>query len=217
MTSKHVQTILEQPDAQLIIDKVKEVLILEEQKRHEFYEWLDEDKKAEFVNGQIIVHSPVLKQHTDATKYLTILLSTYVDLHDLGYVGFEKCLIRLTRNDYEPDVCFFNKEKSRDFKKDHKFYPAPDLVVEVLSSNEAHDRVTKFTDYQQHGILEYWIIDSKAQTIEQYILEDEVYHLKLKAKEEMITSIAVDGFSIAIPAVFDKEANLKQLRMLMSA
>lgn len=215
MTSKHVQIILEQPDAQLIIDKVKEALILEEQKRQEFYEWLDEDKKAEFVNGQIIVHSPVLKQHTDATKYLLQLLNIYVDLHDLGYVGFEKCLIRLTRNDYKPDVCFFNKEKSKKFKKDHKFYPVPDLVVEVLSSNEAHDRVTKFTDYQQHGILEYWIIDPKAQTIEQYVLENEVYDLRLKAKEGTITSVAVVGFSIAIPAVFDKEENLKQLRALM--
>lgn len=215
MDSKYVKTILERPDARLIIDKINEALIAEELKRREFYEWLDEDKKAEFVNGQIIVHSPVLKRHTDATKYLTILLSTYVDLKNLGYVGFEKCLIRLTRNDYEPDVCFFTSEKSKDFNQEHKFYPAPDLVVEVLSSNESHDRITKFTDYQQHGILEYWIIDPKAQTIEQYILENEVYDLKLKAKEGRITSIAVEGFSIAIPAVFDKQENLKQLRELM--
>ena len=217
MNSKYVKTILEQPDAKLIIEKINEELIAEELKRREFYEWLDEDKKAEFVNGQIMVHSPVLKQHTDATKQLLKLLDVYVDIYDLGYVGFEKCLIRLTRNDYEPDVCFFNKKKSKNFKKDHKFYPAPDLVVEVLSSNETHDRVTKFTDYQQHGILEYWIIDPKAQTIEQYVLENEIYDLKLKAKTGIITSVAVDGFSITIPAVFDKVENLKQLRKLMSA
>lgn len=61
MNDNYVKKILNQPNAQLIINKVKEELILEEQKRHAFYEWIDEDTKAEFINGQIDLHSPSKK------------------------------------------------------------------------------------------------------------------------------------------------------------
>jgi len=40
--------------------------------------------------------------------------------------------------------------------------------------------------------------------------------LKRKAKEGKITSLAVDGFSISIVAVFDKRENLKVLQALMT-
>ncbi|MEY4539280.1 MAG: hypothetical protein RLZZ306_1037, partial [Bacteroidota bacterium] len=37
-------------------------------------------------------------------------MSIYSDIHQLGFVGIEKIMITLTRNDYEPDICFFKKE-----------------------------------------------------------------------------------------------------------
>ena len=68
-------------------------------------------------------------------------------------------MISLTRNDYEPDICYFNKEKSQHFTDDQLLFPAPDLVVEVLSkSTEQTDRTIKFKDYENHNVLEYWII-----------------------------------------------------------
>ncbi len=42
-------------------------------------------------------------------------------------------------------------------------FPAPDLIVEVLSeSTEANDRGIKFEDYAAHGVVEYWIVDPMA-------------------------------------------------------
>ena len=35
-------------------------------------------------------------------------------------------MITLTRNDYEPDICFFKKEKSDDFVENQTLFPAPD-------------------------------------------------------------------------------------------
>lgn len=118
MNTNYIKEILNQPNAQLIVDKINEALILEEQKRNEFYEWIDEDTKAEFINGQIEMHSPVKKEHTDVTKYLLKILDTYVAMHQSGYVGFEKTMIRLTRNDYEPDVCFLKRRNLRILKLD---------------------------------------------------------------------------------------------------
>lgn len=215
MDNNYVKEILNQPNAQLIIDKIKEELIFEEQKRNEFYEWIDEDTKAEFINGQIDMHSPVKKEHTDVTKYLIMLLQPYVAIKKLGYVGFEKTMIRLTRNDYEPDICFFKTEKSKGFKVGQMLYPTPDFVVEILSSNAERDRVTKFIDYQEHGVLEYWIIDAQAETVEQYLLKNGKYELELKAKEGQIQSLAVEGFVITIPSIFNELENLKMLSKIL--
>ena len=107
-----VDRILEQPDAMLIVQQAQEKLMAEQKRREEFYNLIGEDDKAEFVNGEIIFHSPVVKIHTDATGNIYELLNNYVEENGLGWVGFEKAMTRFTRNDYEPDICFFGHGKS---------------------------------------------------------------------------------------------------------
>ena len=96
-----VEKILERPDAKLLMDKVNYFLSAEYQKRLAFREWLDEDKKAEFINGEIIMHSPVKRKHWKASTLLSRILGVHASLNDLGEVAVEKALIALTRNDYE--------------------------------------------------------------------------------------------------------------------
>ena len=125
-------------------------------------------------------------------------------------------LISLTRNDYEPDVCFFNKGKSKDFLPTQTHFPAPDIAVEVVSpSTEKHDRETKFQDYAAHGIREYWIVDAEHETVEQYLLQNEEYELLLKAKDGSIESVVLPGFKIQIRAIFDEQTNLEELKRLI--
>ena len=76
----------------------------EKQKRLTFYDELTEEVKAEFIEGEVIVHSPARNEHIDACGFLFRLLSVYVDKHDLGSVKMEKALIKLSRNDFEPDI-----------------------------------------------------------------------------------------------------------------
>ena len=179
-----VEQTLEMPNAVLFMRKVKAALEAEKEKRRHFYEIVEENKKMEFINGEIVFHSPVRLQPNRATKLLCGLLNTFVAKHRLGFVGIEKIMISLTRNDYEPDVCFFGNEKAKNFKPTQAQFPAPDLVVEVLSdSTEKYDRETKFQDYAAHGVSEYWIIDAEKETVEQYFLENEQYELLLKAKD----------------------------------
>lgn len=72
----------------------------------------------------------------------------------------EQLLVCLTRNDYEPGICFFGKEKARSFKPNQTKFPASDFVVEILSqSTEAVDRGVKFEDYALNQVGEYWIAD----------------------------------------------------------
>ncbi|HFA50056.1 MAG TPA: Uma2 family endonuclease [Bacteroidetes bacterium] len=214
-----VNKILEQPGAMLIVQEAQARLQEEQRKRQEFYDLIGEDDKAEFVNGEIIFHSPVVKIHTDATGGLYLLLRTYVQQNGLGWVGIEKVMTRFTRNDYEPDICFFGNEKAALFEDKQLLFPVPDFVAEVLSKSSQktinHDRVTKYNDYELHGVSEYWIVDPHEKTVEQYILENNKYRLVLKSSEGIVRSHSVAGFNIPIPSVFDSKENRKILRDIL--
>ncbi len=214
--SVSLHQILEMPNAAILAERLKSALEQEQQTRRHFYENIQEDEKVEFINGEIIFQSPAKLRHTIAIKLLLKLLDTFVYKNGLGFVGSEKMLISLTRNDYEPDICFFDKSKSQHFKSDQMQFPAPDIVVEVLSpSTERYDRTTKFQDYAAHGIREYWIIDAEHETIEQYFLQNEDYELLLKAKDGTIESVVLPEFKIQIRAVFDEQVNLETLKRLI--
>jgi len=171
----------------------------------------------EFINGEIIFHSPVKLHHNSATKLLCGLLNAFVIKNKLGFVGIEKIMISLTRNDYEPDLCFFGNSKSKNFTPQQMKFPAPDFVVEVLSDSTAkNDRETKFQDYAAHSVGEYWIVDPEKQIVEQYFLNNEQYELLLKAKDGAIESVVLPEFKISIKAIFDEAENLKALSALIS-
>ena len=211
------EKILEMPNAFLLVDKVKSRLEDEQKRRRHFYEIVEENKKMEFINGEIVFHSPVKLQHNDATFLLGMLLKAFVNKNKLGFVGIEKIMVSLTRNDYEPDLCFFGNAKAKDFNSKQVQFPAPDFVVEVLSDSTAkNDRETKFQDYAAHGVGEYWIVDSEKQTVEQYFLQNEQYELLLKAKDGAIESVVLPEFRIPIRAIFDEVENLTALTNLIS-
>ena len=50
---------------------------------------------------------------------------------------------------------------------------APDWVIEITSSNEVHDYVTKLNLYQFYGVKEYWIVDPKRECVTVYHFGDD--------------------------------------------
>lgn len=188
----------------------------ESQKRESFYDWLTSDTKAEFINGEIIVQSPAKKRHTTASMNLSALLSAYVEMNDLGFVGAETVLISLTRNDYLPDICFFGREKAAELESEQMKFPAPDFIVEILSPTTAEvDRGVKFEDYAAHEVVEYWLVDPELETVEQYVLEDDHFKLLLKVNSGSLTSKAVQGFKIPVEAIFDAKAKNQALAAIL--
>ena len=221
MLETRVTDLLEAPDAKLVIERVQAILANEATRRRVFWEWLRDDIKAEFINGEIIMHSPVKRRHLDATKYLENLLLNFVMRHDFGTVDSEKALIGLTRNDYEPDICFWNAETATSFEDDQMEHPAPDLIVEILSkSTTGRDRGVKFEDYAAHGVTEYWIIDPVRKSVEQYQLDEATMAFAVVAtlyNDDVINAITVPGFTIPINAIFDKRANMAALQTLLTS
>ena len=208
--------ILAMPHAFVVLQRVQETLEKEKELRKHFYEIIEENRKMEFINGEIYFHSPVKLKHNESNGNIYKLLDIFVIENDLGLVGIEKLLISLTRNDYEPDVCFWKQSRAKDFTEDQMQFPAPDLVVEVLSKSTANnDRTVKYDDYEAHGVKEYWIIDPSKETIEQYILSHKKYELVFKGKDGILESTAVKNFKIPVRAIFDKKLNNKTLNEIL--
>ena len=216
-----VDEILDHPDAEKMMEAVKSALEKEKKARQDFRNWLTDDVKAEFINGEIVMHSPVKRGHLEVTENLFTLLRIYVMLNNLGRVSLEKALIGLKRNDYEPDLVFWNKEQAKDFHSETMVHPIPSMVVEILSkSTKSNDRGVKFKDYAAHGIPEYWIVDYQKQTLEQYVLENEKdteYTLfQNLAVGQTVDCHIIKGFSIPVAALFDEVVNLNVLKEMMA-
>jgi len=199
--------VLQDPRAQIIADEIVEYLKEENKKRRQYFDEIDDSVKAEFINGEIVYHSPVNNSHNMVGTRLLTLLMHHVTLYKLGYVGFDKVSTQFTRNVYEPDISFFNLEKSKHFKKKQVVFPVPDFVVEILSdSTEHNDRTLKYMDYETHGVKEYWIIHPIEHFVEQYILNNKKYQLHKKYTEGIIENTVVPGFTVDTEILFDEDA-----------
>jgi Uma2 family endonuclease len=191
------------PNLRELLDKLEQTWEEEQRRRHEFWADADEGVKAEFILGEIIYHSPIYGRHWKASTRITRYLIPYVYDNNLGEVGYEKVMIRLTRNDYEPDICFWNAETAANFQQKQSAFPPPDFIVEILSdSTKDRDYGIKMTDYALHGVREYWIVDVEHETIEQYVLEGNAFTLAQKLKDGTLASEAIPGFRIGVKAVF---------------
>ena len=211
-----LEPLAKSPRLPLYLAELQQIVETEHQRRQRFYDDMTESQKAEFINGEIIVHSPAKYRHTVVVGNIHNLFNAYVRRHGLGFVGGEKMLVTLPRNDYEPDVCYFRQEIAAKFTPDQMRFPAPDLIVEVLSpSTEVNDRGVKLQDYADNGVREYWLVDSDRAHVEQYLLQSGAFQLQVKADTGEIKCSAIAGLILPVKAIFDPAANQAALKALL--
>lgn len=214
--SSPVDELLASPTLPEAVETLVRALTREQMLRQKFYEDITPENKWEFINGEVVLHSPALNRHLRAGRRLNNLLNNYVTTHGLGEVHAEKAMCSFPRNDYEPDIVFFGKTKAALFGPDTLRFPVPDFIVEILSPTTAsRDRGVKMTDYAAHGVAEYWIIDPDLETVEQYLLAGGTYPATPARNEGEITSEAIAGFRIPIRAIFDDATNAEALRSIL--
>lgn len=134
----------------------------------EFLASLDEETPAEWVNGEVVPMSPVSDEHQLVASFLLTLLKHYVEHHALGVVLYEPFQMK-TGPDLpgrSPDVLFVAEEHRARIHRTVLEGPA-DLVIEVISpESRGRDRGEKFYEYEQGGVMEYWLIDPQRKQAE---------------------------------------------------
>ena len=211
-----MEPILHSPRLVEISQRILHQLDAERRIRQQFYADMTPEQKTEFIDGEIIMHSPARMVHLEVTKWILKIIDTFVGLHGLGTVLSEKCLCVFPRNDYEPDIVFFGPEKSAALTSETMKFPIPDLAVEVLSeSTAARDHGVKFEDFASHGVKEYWIVDAEAQVVEQFTNRGDEFELTMKSHTGELCSVAIPGLVVPVPAFFGADANLAALRGML--
>ncbi len=125
----------------------------------QFLDWADEDTHAEWVDGTAVMTSPASARHEQIKGFLTIVLSTFVRMHDLGAVYDAGFQMKLAHSGREPDVIYIASDHLDRLK--HTFLDGPaDLAVEIVSPDSVErDRRDKLAEYLAAGVPEYWLID----------------------------------------------------------
>src|SRR5262245_12437105 len=132
-----------------------------------FDELVDEDTKAELLDGVMIVHSPASTRHDCVAGFLRSLMRCYAEEKDLGQVLGPDSLIHLaTCRRFAPDAYFLEEEHIPDPFPEDQFEGAPGLVLEVLSpSNRDHDLEDKRPAYQRAGVKEIWFVEQHGEEV----------------------------------------------------
>jgi Uma2 family endonuclease len=175
------------------------------------------EQKVEFIAGEVLMHSTARNHPLSVAKRLLLLLEVWVEKRKLGLIQAEKALCAFSRNDYEPDIAFWGRDKSASIQPNTMKFRIPDFIAEALSeSTEKNDRGIKFEDYAAHGVAEYWIIDTDNNSVEQYQLDKSGnYQLVKNSQDGQLRSSVINGFDIPIQAGFDSEINQTTLRKMM--
>ena len=79
----------------------------------------------------------------------------------------------------------------------------PDIVVEILSSNRNRDLIYKRRIYAEAGILEYWIVDPRNDTVMLLELDEGEYvERAVLTADDTLTTPLLPGLSIQLADVF---------------
>jgi Uma2 family endonuclease len=162
----------------------------------EFLAWADEDTLAEWVDGEVVMYSPASDRHQDIARFLTAVLSVFVETRDLGVIRPAPFQIKSGPDlpGREPDLLFVAVDHLDRLKETHLDGPA-DLVVEIVSPESAgRDRGDKFYEYARGGVAEYWLIDPEMEWAEFYQLEKGRYRVAFVGREGRYEALVLPGF-----------------------
>ncbi len=131
-----------------------------------FLDMIDEDTRAELMDGVMIVHSPATIEHDDVAGFIRSLMRIYARSRRLGKVLGPDSLVHLkTGRLFAPDAYFVDRKRapSRRLKQ---FEGSPNLVLEVLSrSNRDFDLDDKRRAYQAAAVAELWFVDPVGEEV----------------------------------------------------
>ena len=132
----------------------------------------DDGSRYEIIGGELYVSTQPHFYHQRVCLKLGSRLEAWNGQTGLGVVNLAPGVIFSDEDAVAPDLIWIsNVRLATALGENGKLYEAPDLIVEVLSpgsANELRDRHAKFDLYSSRGVLEYWLVDWRARSIEIY-------------------------------------------------
>ncbi len=155
----------------------------------------DTNEHTELIDGEIVALAAPNELHFDISFSVCSRLREFISKNGGSCKPFMAPfdVVLDEYNIVEPDIFVVCDADKRDGKR---INGAPDLVIEVVSSNRSDDYIKKFEIYKNYGVREYWIADPQYERIL-------VYRFEKNAPAEIYT------FSQSVPVgIFDDRLEL---------
>ena len=164
-----------------------------------FEAWCDEDVRAEYVDGEVIVMPPALPAHERIFNFLDRILGFYVEQKNLGEVLGSQVQVRLRVGLRRvPDLVFIARERLGAIGERH-IEGAPDVAVEIVSEDSVQrDWEQKPAEYEAAGVPEYWIIDPRTQQAAFYRLTEAGHYEPIPEAGGIFRSATIPDFWLRV-------------------
>jgi Uma2 family endonuclease len=145
----------------------------------EVFNMLPEGTLCEVIDNTLYMSPSPTTYHQRLLGKIFAKIQLFVEDQQLGEAFIAPCDVYLDeeQNVVQPDILFIKKEREEIIYK-NGIIGAPDLIIEILSTNKSHDQTRKLELYQRNQVPEYIIIDSETKQIWHYLLKESVYVLQ---------------------------------------
>ena len=124
----------------------------------------------ELIQGELYLMPSPTPLHQKITLELALQLTLHIQEHKIGEIFTAPIDVELSEEDLViPDIIYIAQE-SRAIIQEKRIVGAPNLIIEIVSTNKKQDYIKKREIYEHYLVPEYIIVDPKEQLILWYHL-----------------------------------------------
>jgi len=166
---------------------------------------LEEDVKAELIDGVMIVHSPEKTRHEQEFRFLFVLMNLFAYAERWGEVFGSMATVHLGEcRKVKPDIVAVREERKQIITEE-AIKGTPDLVVEIVSqSTRRYDFGEKRKVYEQAEVPEIWLVDFEREQVTVFRKAKQGYKSETK-KSGILRSQVLKGFWLEVEWLWQEE------------
>lgn len=181
---------------------------------HRRYQAMPEIKKAELIEGVVIVPSPVRRSHSKQHGIITTLLGNYVFATPGTEMLDNASVILDSDNEVQPDVLLRLEQGGTSRSTDDDYIEgAPELVFEIANTSATYDLHSKLNVYRRTGVKEYIVWTIQDSSIYWHRLQDGQYIPVQADAEGIVRSTVFPGLHLHAKALL--QGDLSQVLATM--
>ena len=166
--------------------------------------------RCELIEGVLYIMPEPGLDHQFLVQLLWKYLFDQLTLIGLAHTYIPVNVVLIENNYLSPDITVVRPDRSGILGQVW-VEGAPDIVVEVLSTDRDRDLVDKRRLYQEAGVPEYWLLDGDVDNLTQLALDDNgVYQERaLLTAADTLTTPLFPSLSLPLEQLFNHPARIR--------
>lgn len=168
------------------------------------YEAVQEDQRAELIEGIVVMSPPISSDHGKANSLLDWLLNHYAVSTPHTAVAVNTSVRMDGRNEYQPDIMLWIETGGASRMRtgaESVLEGRPELAVEIALSSRSYDLHEKKAVYQRNQVPEYLVWEVMDSRVQWFSLEKGEYVLSKTRADGCQCSRIFPGLWLNVPAL----------------